>query len=386
MSLFVEWVKGARSTYSVVDEVLADAGEAVIETACSIRAKYPKALRGGGMLRPFMDRLCSENSYALPTAPSVSTFPGLQCCDYTYRVDFEYSVEDCRGEIITGDIITNIAGRILGVELRPKPTQGLTVGIVFEDCNGNPGYAISRSDNQTRIVNRASCPPSTASGAFLFWIGETFRYSLRSSSVVSPSGAGVGDCGNRDFPEPDDPPINQSDFTNTVQICGTPNDTSDQRCVDVQIDFEPTLDENGNQCFTVEGQKYCFTPDGVEKQDEPAIPEEPPSPDELEPTAEEDAEESSEEDENIVYVTTEITTLPFSGKSVFHTGTGNNDYFAGYFNWTTATSTGIYKHPSVPIRKQLQIYVKPEEATGYTTYTVNGAKIKIIKYKKPTEE
>jgi len=193
-------------------------------------------------------------------------------------------------------------------------------------------------------------------------------------------------CGNPTPTTLPDPPIEPSDFSRDVVVCATPADATDQRCNDITIDFEPTLDDNGGQCFTIEGQKYCFTPDGVEKQDDPVAPtDETPSPDELEPTEGDETDEQEEEDETIEYVTTKVTTLPRAGKSVWHVGTGNNDYFAGYFNWTTVTSAGTYRHPTIPIRKELQIFKKPQGATGYVAYAVNGAQIKVTVYKQPAE-
>lgn len=363
MNMYVEWVKGQRSTREVFDETLSDVGEAVIAGVCNLRDKYPQTFRGG-LLNPVMDRLCVENGHPPTGEINSASFTGGQCSfDYFVYLQVNFN-SDGSPRIVQKTVKGAITGEFSYSVFGTFGSQNETTGwhVYIETSWG-------RSQAEIIYVPTGTPPPG--------------NNVLKITSVV-PKGGQPDDCG--DPPVTPDPPIDPGDLNRTVEICGTPSDAENQRCVDVNIDFDPFLDENGNQCFTIEGQKYCFTPNGVEKQDDELPTEEtPPSPDELEPTADEDTEESSEEDENIVYVTTEITTFPSSGKSVFHAGTGNNDYFAGHFNWTTSTSTGLYKHPSIPIRKQLQIYVKPKEATGYTTYTVNGAKIKVVKYKKPVE-
>lgn len=397
----INWVNGINSYADTVNGVLGQVGEAAISGVCFVRNKYPNALTRGGVLQPVLDRLCTDNGHPASVSP-VSVFAGGQSPGVAYYVYActkadVYTIgssgqEGAKNATIHPSVNYNynqLIGPITEVSFFSSggcPDPRFVNGRVCDYGQFNLSIRIVASNGtftREMINYKTAC--------FQGPIGEYSNTSyvnynsLELVDVYAYRVDGQPDTGGDRVSLPPDPPLDPSDFSDTVQICGTPNDAEDQRCVDVQIDFDPFLDENGNQCFTMDGAKYCFTPDGVEKQDEPADQEEPTSPDELEPTTEEDAEESSEEDENIVYVTTEITTLPFSGKSVFHTGAGNNDYFAGYFNWTTSTSTGIYKHPSIPIRKQLQIYVKPEEATGYTTYTVNGAKIKVIKYKKPTE-
>ena len=387
MGYIVEWVKGVRETNEVVDETLGNISEAVIEGACSLRAKYPKALRGGGILTPVMDRLCSENGHPIPDSPPARPWTGGQKAGRNYVVSWTQHLTKTPGctRINQSSGSQTLVGPISGVQIElisPNPIYNYgCYGLGNQDiCSSNVLIAHGNNQKHYIYVNTGS------------WCAVGLRPMLSEVKITSVTRADglpndsedIGDTDQAEYP--DDPAYNPDDGVRSVEICGTPADAEDQRCVTVDIDFDPFLDENGNQCFTIEGQKYCFTPDGVEKQDDEPTSPETPSPDELDPAVEEDKEESSEEDESIVYVTTEITTLPSSGKSVFHSGTGNNDYFAGYFNWTTSTSSGVYRYPSVPIRKQMQIYFKPEEATGYSTYTVNGAKIKVVKYKKPPEE
>jgi hypothetical protein len=387
MGIFIEWVKGARSTYEVVDEVLADAGEAVIEGACFLRNKYPNALGGGGILRPVMDRLCSENGHTAPLPPSAYVpFQGGQCCDVRYFFDFGISYKFCSGSTRTASYeIPGAVGRILGGVIKPKPgnSNRTSIGVEIEKCDGSIQY-IQVEDRPSKLVQSNDCPSAGGSATNGDIIESTFSYSI--NNLTAEGGADIRACGDPPGEVPPDPTIDETDFRVPVEICGTPADAQNPRCVTVDIDFDPFLDENGNQCFTIEGQKYCFTPDGVEKQDDETTPtDETPAPDELEPSEGDETEEQEEEDENIKYVTTQVTTLPRAGKSVWHSGTGNNDYFAGYFNWTTTTSTGVYRHPTIPIRKELQIYQKPEDATGYVAYAVNGAKIKVTKYTQPQE-
>jgi hypothetical protein len=365
MARVVDWVNGNVSTAEVIDSTLADMADTAIERACSLRAKYPNLLRGGGMLTPVMDRLCDQNGYSLPPSPNPPPFTGGQCCGVMYQVEIKAQVRTSKGwaEVVNRPILE---GAISDVRIE-------------RGAGGDPLYDYYVIDHHQN--NCAS--PKTSYLQASYYTGEIY---ITDVSVGRTDGQ-PDNCG--DPPSgglPPDPAIDPDDFGRTVTICGTPNDAENQRCVDVNIDFDPFLDENGNQCFTIEGLKYCFTPDGVEKQDDETTPtDETPAPDELEPTEGDETEEQEEEDETIRYVTTEITTLPRSGKSVWHTGTGNNDYFAGYFNWTTTTSTGVYRHPTIPIRKELQIYQKPEDATGYVAYAVNGAKIKVTKYVQPQE-
>lgn len=355
-----------KNPAEAIDNLLQPIGEVVIETVCMIRSKYPNTFLRGGVLDPVMARLCYDSGAQVPLPPPLPLFRGGQCPGVRYGVGgtFKLTVKP-PDETPRAFYLGVMYGPIEAVYVTNSPHNGAANGTWIEakgrNSAGNEAYSSSLQSS------------------------AKVQGSIVSVDLNRTDGL-VDNCGDPLPPGREDPPIDLQDFSRQIEICGTPEDNNDQRCVIVPIDFFPFLDENGNQCYLIDGRKYCFTPDGIKPEDDGEEDEFPDITDTDPDPEKDDVEDDEEEDEKIKYVTTKITTFPSQGKTILQKDELDNDYFAGYFNWFITNEEGKYMLPAMPIRKVSQIFKNIDEADGYRLYTVNNAKISVQVFKEKGKE
>lgn len=356
MSKFVSWVKGVATTQQWVDEALADVGEAAIAGVCSLRAKYPNALRGGGILTPVLDRICYENSQPLPPPPPEPQFQGGQCPGVMYRMRYYSLAAGANNDY--GQLYVP-SGASLNTDTAQYPGRVLSW---YLECEGNTYTNIEEFKSTGKMFTSAyTFYFSCNDGSFTQIFSRTNNWGIQPVDFVRADGQ-PDTCGDPAPPEIPDPALDPDDLTDTVTVCATPADPSDQRCSDVVIEYEPTLDDNGDQCFTVEGKRYCFTPDGV-VADEPGDSEGEP----VDPPVEEPGDEEEDEIENLVAIKVSISLIP-ANETVLQSGQNLTKIYAGW----VVFKEGNYHHPRQFIDFEENIFYAPENANGYVVYLKPG--------------
>lgn len=95
---------------------------------------------------------------------------------------------------------------------------------------------------------------------------------------------------------------------------------------------------------------------------------------------EEELEEIEEEAQDVTWVLVDVTTLPAQGKQILHSSPDDLQMFAGWFCWVVDAPSGKYRMPEEPLRKKKNAFLSPREATGYSVFTINNARIRVTKY------
>lgn len=107
----------------------------------------------------------------------------------------------------------------------------------------------------------------------------------------------------------------------------------------------------------------------------------PATPEEETPQSEEEAPEvedlQKELSKETIYIGISIVRKPQKGRGQIYRETIDADYFAGYIVFNLNSGGKIWQAQPIPIRKQDNLYEIPEYATGYRTYAINGATIKV---------
>lgn len=342
-----------------------------VNTLCGISNVYPDKWVAPPYTRAWVKGACSAAN--LPSFPALASppFEGGQCEGVTYivqtRLKFASNTNggNTRDDSPTYNVVGAVKdfifekGRILpssqnsqfgagnvqewSVKLKVSSGDPLFLGVAFSEPGGSP----EDSPNIIEVLD-----------------------------VTRQDGA-ADDCGNLQQEYPDSGTPNPDDYcTRVVYEDGT------------QTIFcaNPDTPIGDEICFEGEEHTICLNGDGVSITPNDKIEKPEPTIDDLDTEEEEEVEEKEEEeDDTIEYVTTLITTPPVAYQTIAQKGEGNDDFFAGYFTWTTSRKDGAYRHPAIPIRKQRMIFKNPGHADGYKVYTVNEAVLRVTVYKKPPE-
>jgi len=390
VGIFIDWVKGQVSTSELVNAGLNVLGTAAVNGACTLRSKYPNRFLSGGVLDPVMDRICDANGFGVSPTKTV-TVPGGQCpVTYDVRASCKVVSRSINSSCGNGPFYEYIYPSVDTTGKSPI-IQGPISALQFVYSGGDPKRSgcgtvtgLGKWEMDLQITDSEGVktykttlyrfnPFSNATTTFSGSIYLEYDTITEESFVFTRDDGQPDDCGELTELPPDaveDP----ADFTVTVPVCGTPDDPDDQRCVDVDIVFEPELDENGEQCFTVGGDRYCFTPDGPVKK-EPS--DEAPGTDE--PTVEEPAEDEEEAVENLQAIKVDILAVPANESSVV-----SGDTLTKIYPGWVIFKEGSYHYPRQFIDFRKNIFPAPANANGFIVYLKPGYTGTITKVVKET--
>lgn len=405
----------------------ADTTEEIIDGGrkfyCSLHQNHPawtvaRTFSDRSIILRAIDRMCDDGNYVPPPLPE-APFTGGQCPkNYYLRLCVECDQYQITSTSNPGNFQNKLYASLdtQGQFIVTGPIESVSFS-VRGDCpkiSGGPVVCtFGRQEVWATVVGANGTFERRMNLRVEGCFGATNRELGGSSYVLADSlnpleiiprttDGSADDCGSLPPQYPDEPDPTDPELTGSVSITNIDNETNTynvtvNRDVNNTINFPPTIVVN-DVAITIDitgidvldnnnTDKNSGNDDSGKAAEEP-VPVDDTVPDvtQLDDVVVTDVTESEDEDETIEYVITEITTFPLGDKTIIQSDSNDNDYFAGYFNWTTSTPAGNCRHPSEPIRKRLQIFRKPDWATGYRVYTVNRARINVTKFTQPAEE
>lgn len=387
--------------YVGAKEYVGAIAEGVGEMICNLHEKYPDKWFISPIARGFLNSSCAGAGLG---TPAISKFGGGQCAANYYikgrwKVTrrFQSGTFDVE-ETLIGDpgipgAITDIVLRnevdgqnVLDFEIYTSSAEGFILKRIDQSSGvglvaGTVSYDFERVDGEPDIcLNQGGYPAS----------GNVVSVDINkniTTNIVNKEGDVVGSTNITAVYEGD---TNNFSFPTTVTVGG---DT-------VTVDFDgfsfggggsSSGDGSGGDGGDGESGGGGSNTDSYKQpfDEQDFILTRPPNADGEEPETEEEAEEKEEEEENapeVTWVLVDVTTLPQKGKIILHNSPGDLQCFAGWFCWTVDAPGGSYRLPEEPLRKKQNAFLSPKEATGYSVFAINGAKIRVTKYTpKPAE-
>ena len=323
---------------------------------CGLRRKYPNSFFDRSFGRGLANSICANYEDA-PLLPQEGNFSGGQCEDVLYNVTVTF---DRRFNNNTTRITetTKTYGAIRSIELERNPPD-----------IGNLLYIVARGEPGERVPG----------GNGVISVGGVGFQATIVSIQVEREDQGFDGCGDIDPTFPPDPVRDSDDFSTTVEVCEYADDGTSIYCEDVSIQLDEKDKYDFPVCVTVDGKKICLDADGWSIED---APEE----------EEEKEEEEFDEIEVLEAVTVTVNELPTKfNKRITRENAKDTEIFAGYLAWSKVIDGSEFFYPAIPIRKEKNIFIPPEDVQTYSVYynfnlsgTVKEIKKK-IKVPKQTE-
>lgn len=92
-------------------------------------------------------------------------------------------------------------------------------------------------------------------------------------------------------------------------------------------------------------------------------------------------DESPPPGEEIVYIEITVNDIFDNARyAIINIDPSKSVYFAGYVAWTLGTSPGFTLAPEIPIRREKNLFRKPEEYDGFKVTAINGAQLTVKTY------
>lgn len=382
MSLVASWGQIGRAIGGEAGQLWADVAEVngfargALNVTCNIANAHPGNYENlNSLTRSFVDNACKQDGQEGFQQIQQPPFEGGQCEGVQYRIDLVASRTTQGGDPIFRQATHTTFGPIAIIDIR-RPTG-------FNDPRIIGWFIQSRNENGTERI-------------FTIPIGGEFNEAQQENISISRVDGELDNCGNLDgdgFPPPDDIPESDRSFT-----------------VNLHEDNQTFIQENNPEGDTInffgdthtvtinqEGVNIVNNNDLPDPDNEPPPPTEPPEcvvlcepPPTVAPEIdvqlefevverEEDDEEKEEEEmdaKEFGYVLVQVTTAPEKRKTILQRNPDNNTFFAGWFRWRVEIDGTTYGFPELPINKPSQIFRRPDDASSFSLYTTNFAKVK----------
>lgn len=390
MGIFKTWYDWVQDLGQATGDFTQQVSTGLVRLWCNTANKYPNLTAFNPFGRGLLESYCPLVS--APTPPDAEGFIGGQCEGVAYV---------CTGIYVNGNVTLGgcyetktwtsapILGRVTGLRIG----LGNGAGVQIENHVDQVAQVIDDGTDTLLRNDSRQCGYTTVSAP------QAYAGFIR---IVEchPADDSEDLCGDLIPTFPPDPPIEANDFRGNL-VYNVFNDQGDPIYSDIlnyTINVSPGDIMNLN--IDLGGVNFTFGSDGINTPS-PVAPdgggggdESPPPFNEVdfEPTVLEEGEElevtpeEQEDEERIAWVTVDITTVPFKGKTVLQGNEEDNDYFAGYLAWTIPVGGGKYRLPQQPVRKRFSAFKAPDNVVGFRVYSVNGAKLSATIHREKVEE
>lgn len=361
-----------------------------LTVVCNIHKKYPNRPLQHPLAKYLLDQSC--RSIGIPISEPAGVFGGA--CYVPYRLtgtcldlNRPSTGKPCKTPAVWVFPIT-IPGAIIDVVYTQAVNQDITMTVSFKT-------------SPTAQVNQISSTIGWLKGKFAGTSAQ-MRWGLACNeaddvrNVTQIGGFNAtridglpDDCGNAKPDYPNNPSPSPSDYQGTFEV--TNIDNSDNVVSNRRFNYDFYSPELGFPInFNISGHEFNFNFEGLNTgtdkdnfdgseppssnggdNDKDFIPEDY---DEIEEGQEEEQIEVEKPD--IEYVVVIVTQDPDKRRVMTFNDPELRHMYAGYFCWTIQTNTDNTHMPYTTITKEKNIYRRPQGATGFRAYTINGAKIR----------
>lgn len=369
--------------------------DAAIKLTCNINSEHADTLAKTAYERAFINTLCNLTGGATPQELP-PPFAGGQCSGVRYRVTittdrfFINSGDLIQENVVRDDFVTYgevsaVYGELGVNDDRPELSAYYFFinGFTADGDIDNRRYFIAGNNIREEIkdislAREDGLPDNCGDPASSFPPGAT-RPDIFSQPVVDDSSL---------------PPGSTVDIDKTGDLPGDTN-LDFPICVNfgefsICLDHDGIYKNNNNEPDSSGETGSDETPEEFNEEDFDEVTSECiPEPGLDPPTGTdpaEDVDSCNVDNGGFDYLLITMTVEPDSSKVIQHHNPDHDDFFVGFLHWKILNDGDYYYFPAIPIKKRRNVFKPPEGITGYSAFTIYGAKISIKELRRKIED